>query len=193
MYVYFGSGGVAGVSADDGTILWSTDAFHIAMATVPSPVILPGGRIFCAGGYAADSVMLQVKHVGGKFAAEVLWRTPPKVLGSAQTTPVYCDGRIYTVPDSGELVCADEGGKILWSSSGENFHLGPLMVAGGLVYVLDDMGTLTLARAGGSAYVKLASAKVLAGPDAWGPMAMAGGRLIVRDLKTMVCLDVAQH
>ena len=33
-------------------------------------------------------------------------------------------------------------------------------------------------------------AQVLTGHDSWGPMAMAGGRLILRDLTRMVCLDV---
>jgi len=36
----------------------------------------------------------------------------------------------------------------------------------------------------------LATAKVLAGHESWGPMALAGDRLIVRDLTTMRCLDV---
>ena len=46
MYVYCGSGGVAGVSADDGAILWETTDWKISIATVPSPVVLPGGKIF---------------------------------------------------------------------------------------------------------------------------------------------------
>jgi outer membrane protein assembly factor BamB len=29
------------------------------------------------------------------------------------------------------------------------------------------------------------------GVDCWGPMALVGGRLIVRDMTRMVCLDVA--
>jgi outer membrane protein assembly factor BamB len=39
-------------------------------------------------------------------------------------------------------------------------------------------------------YNQLAQAQVLNGHDSWGPMAMAGGRLIVRDLTRMVCLDI---
>ena len=33
--------------------------------------------------------------------------------------------------------------------------------------------------------------QVLDGHDSWGPMAFAGGRLILRDLKHMICLNVA--
>lgn len=51
MYVYCGKGGVAGVAADDGTILWQTSEWKISIATCPSPVILPDGKVFLCGGY----------------------------------------------------------------------------------------------------------------------------------------------
>ena len=57
-YVYCGSRGVAGVSAETGEILWETDAWKIGIATVPSPVPVGGSRIFFSGGYKAGSMML---------------------------------------------------------------------------------------------------------------------------------------
>ena len=50
IFVYCGKGGVAGISADDGSLLWDTTAWKISIATVPSPLILPEGRIFLSGG-----------------------------------------------------------------------------------------------------------------------------------------------
>jgi outer membrane protein assembly factor BamB len=38
----------------------------------------------------------------------------------------------------------------------------------------------------------LGEAQVLDGPDAWAPMALVAGRLILRDMARMVCIDVAQ-
>jgi len=61
------------------------------------------------------------------------------------------------------------------------------------MYVMNDIGVLTLAEATPSGYVQLAEAKVLEGPDSWGPMAIASGRLILRDLNQMICLDVAEQ
>jgi outer membrane protein assembly factor BamB len=63
-------------------------------------------------------------------------------------------------------------------------------VADGKILVMDDNGGLTMAKAGPEAFGLLAQAKVLDGHDSWGPMAIAGGRLIVRDLTRMVCLDL---
>jgi outer membrane protein assembly factor BamB len=38
----------------------------------------------------------------------------------------------------------------------------------------------------------LGRATVLEGHDAWGPMAMIAGRLLVRDLTRMACLDLGK-
>ena len=82
MYVYCASGGVAGVAADDGTILWDTTAWRISIATVPSPVPVGGGRIFLTGGYNAGSMMLEVKKERGEFAAEPVFRLKPETFGA---------------------------------------------------------------------------------------------------------------
>jgi outer membrane protein assembly factor BamB len=47
-----------------------------------------------------------------------------------------------------------------------------------------------MAEASPAGYRELARARVLSGHDAWAPMAFADGRLIVRDLTEMVCLDL---
>jgi len=49
-----------------------------------------------------------------------------------------------------------------------------------------------LAQTGPSGYVPLAHAKVLDGHESWGPMAIASGRLIVRDTERMICLDISE-
>jgi outer membrane protein assembly factor BamB len=191
-YVYCGSGGVVGVNADDGKLLWKTTDWKISIATVPSPVVFDDGRIFLTGGYNAGSVMLQLKEHGEEFAAETSFRLKPKVFDCEQQTPILYDGNLYAVRSDGQLVCADLGGKVLWESgSGHLFGLGPYMIANGLLFVMNDKGVLTLAEATPVAYKPLAQAAIFDhGHDAWGPMAIAGGRLIVRDLTRMTCLDV---
>ena len=49
---------------------------------------------------------------------------------------------------------------------------------------------LRLIEANTAGYKELAKAQVLSGEDVWGPMALSDGKLIVRDLGKMVCLDV---
>jgi outer membrane protein assembly factor BamB len=55
MYVYCADKGVVAVAANTGELLWETTAWKISIANVPSPVALPGGRIFLSGGYNAEA------------------------------------------------------------------------------------------------------------------------------------------
>jgi outer membrane protein assembly factor BamB len=189
MYIYCGSGGVAGISAADGRLLWQDTDWIIPTAVVPTPVDIGDGRVFLSGGYGAGAMMLKVSTA----AAQTLWRVAPDVFGSDQQTPIYYGGYIYGVISGGELVCLDLNGKQVWRSGSEHqFGLGPYLIAGGMIYVLDDNGTLNLVAASPAGYRSLAQAKILDGPEAWGPLALAGGRLLARDVRKLVCLDVSQ-
>ncbi|MBM4039985.1 MAG: polyvinylalcohol dehydrogenase [Planctomycetes bacterium] len=209
-YVYAASKGVVGVNAEDGKVLWKTTDWKISIATVPSPVVFEDGRIFLTGGYNAGSVMLQLKGVrdsvaeasaaerrtpGEEIAVETRYRLKPKEFDSPQHTPILYDGSLYAVRSDGQLACADLGGKVLWESGSANlFGLGPYMIADGLIFVMNDKGVLTMAEATPVGYKPLGQAAVFErGHDAWGPMALAGGRLIVRDLTRVACLDVKKQ
>ena len=194
MYVYCGKGGVAGVAADDGQLLWSTTDWKIAIATVPSPVVLPGGRIFFCGGYAVGALLLEFKSEGAKLVPHTVARFKAAQFGATQQTPILYENHLYGVREHDkQLVCLDLSGKVVWASGSQHrFGAGPFLVAGGLIYVLDDDGRLTLAEASASGYKQLAQAQVLEGPDSWGPMALVQGRLLVRDMGHMTCLDVGQ-
>ena len=191
MYVYCGSHGVAGVSAKDGSILWETTAWKISIATVPSPLILDNGRVFLSGGYDAGSLMLQLQEEGGRLTAQKVFKLAPEVFGATHHTPVYYGGHLYGVRADGKFVCLAPDGKVQWTSeSSPSFGLGSFLLAGGLIFALNDSGKLTLIEATPDKYTQLAQAQVLNGRESWGPMALAGGRLIARDLTKMVCLEV---
>lgn len=193
MYVYCASGGVAAVSASDGSILWHTPDWKISIATVASPLYVGEGRVFLSGGYNAGSMMLQMKEDEGKWSVETQFRLKPAVFGATQHTPVFHQGHIFGIRPDGQFVGLDLAGKPLWESGAENrYGNGPFLFAGTLVYLVNDNGLLTLAEATPAGFKKLAQSKVLQGPDAWGPLALADGRLLIRDLVQMICLDVTQ-
>ncbi len=194
MYVYCGGGGVVGVSAEDGGILWEITEWKIRIANAPSPVVVGEGLIFLSGGYNAGSMMLQLTQQDGGISAQPVFRLEPDVFGSEQQTPIFYDGYIYGIRPDKQLTCLDLNGQVVWTStSAHKFGLGPYTIANGLIYVMNDSGELTLAEATPTGYVVRASAKVLEGPDAWGPMAVASGRLILRDLNRMICLNIAEQ
>jgi outer membrane protein assembly factor BamB len=190
-YIYCGHRGVAGVAADDGSLLWETPDWKISIATVASPVPVPGNRIFLSGGYEAGSMMLEITNQAGKWQSQTAFRLAADTFGATQQTPILHADHLYGVRPNGELVCLDLQGKVRWTSGmGHRFGLGPFLIANGRIFVMNDDGQLTMAQATPEGFKPLARAKVLDGHDAWGPMALAGDRLIVRDLTRMVCLDV---
>jgi len=193
-FVWCASGGVVGVSAEDGHLLWEYPDWKIAIANVPTPVVVGDGRLFLSGGYNAGAMMLRIRQDNGRIKAEAQYRLKPEVFGSAQHTPILYEGHLYGVRPDQQMVCLDLEGRVLWTSTpAHRFGLGPYAIANGLLYAMDDEGLLTVAEATPTGFVPLTQAKVLEGPESWGPMAFASGRLIVRDLKRMICLDITAH
>ncbi len=184
---------MVGVSAKDGSILWETTDWKISIATVPSPLILEGGRVFLSGGYNAGSLMLQLKKEGDRFTAKTLFKLPSEIFGATQHTPVLYDGHIYGVRADGRFVCLDLDGKPVWASdASQQFGLGSFLLADGLIFAVNDSGLLRLFPASPEKYQLLAQAQVLKGRESWGPMALADNRLLARDLTRLVCLQVGQ-
>ncbi|HUT09903.1 MAG TPA: PQQ-binding-like beta-propeller repeat protein [Thermoguttaceae bacterium] len=206
MYVYCATGGVAGVSADPSPglppdqreVLWKTTDWTMDFATSPAPVILDGGRILLSSGYSSASVILQVKQDAERFSVETAVRLTRKQFGTEQQTPTLFEGYLYGIrKDDKRLVCLDQQGNEIWNSQadkfGRQYGFGPWLIADGLIFAMDDNGELTMAKATPEGYQRLARAQVIEdGHDSWGPMALVAGRLIVRDMTRMVCLDVAK-
>jgi outer membrane protein assembly factor BamB len=200
LYVYAAIGGIVGVSAEPGTKgrqLWESRDFD-ATVIAPSPVYCGEGRIFVTAGYGAGSIMLQVVRTGEAFAVQTLYRhRPTQGFACEHQTPILYRGHLFGIlpKDAGarrtEFACWHLEGNWAWSSGEtQRFGLGPYLLADGKFLILNEDGVLTLAEASTEAYRPLASAKVLEGPDAWAPMALVAGRLIVRDTRRMVCVDL---
>jgi outer membrane protein assembly factor BamB len=202
MYVYSALGGIVGVSAegeDAGQLLFDSSLWNHNVVA-PSPVHLGDGRLFLTAGYGAGSLMIQIRHEEGIFSVESLQEvTPEEGLASEQQTPIYYNGHLFAIlpKDAGslrnEFVCChpDDIGRFVWTSGQtDRFGLGPFIVADGKFFILSDDGVLTVLEASSDDYKVLARVKVLDGVDAWGPMAIVNGRLLARDSRRLVCVDL---
>jgi len=191
-YVYCASEGVVGVSAEDGELLWETRDWKIRIANVPTPVEVGDGRLFFCGGYEAGSVMIKLTDKDGVITPETLFRLGPKKFGSAQQTPIFYNGYLYGVRPDEQLVCLDLDGQEVWTSTSANkFGLGPYILIGSTIYVMNDTGLLSRVEATHAEFRLLDSSLVLKdGAHSWGPMAYVSGRLIVRDMTRLSCIDL---
>ena len=199
MYVYCAKEGTVGVAADGaerGKVLWQSSAWAHSV-TSPSPLPIDERRIFVTAGYGGGSMMLGLKEANGKIVAESLFALEKSVFSCEQHTPLLYQDHLFAVlpKDAGEFraqfACLDLEGKVVWTSGKtERFGLGPFLRAGDAMFILDDDGTLSLIRASTTGYERLARARVLRGREAWAPMALVDGRLVLRDFEEMTCLDV---
>ena len=79
----------------------------------------------------------------------------------------------------------------MWSSGKETrFGLGPYLIADNKFFILSDEGELTIARLSTRSWEELDKFEVLEGHDAWAPIALADGYMVIRDSKTLICLDM---
>lgn len=204
MYVYSAVGGVLGVSADgpdEGKILWRSTAWNHAVVA-PAPVCFPDGKVFLTAGYGAGSMVIKVTPSGTDYKVDVLKEYHPKDgMACEQQTPVVWNGLMYAIspkdagPLRNQLVCVspDDVTKPIWTSGKDHrFGLGPYLIADKKMFILSDDGTLTMIKPDSKRYVQLAQKKLFDGQDAWAPMAIADGYLLLRDSKTMYCVNVKQ-
>jgi outer membrane protein assembly factor BamB len=186
--------GPLGVAADDGRLLWfHPRKFNVAVA--PSPLPIDGERVFMTAGYDAGSIMLRVSRTGDQFTTETVFDLGGDEWNSEVHTPILYQDHMFAVGKKrrGLFTCLDLSGREVWTSQNHaSFELGSFLLADDLFFILEGKtGVLRLLEANTSEYRELASAKLLPGHDAWAPMALSNGKLVLRDMTRMICIDVA--
>ncbi|MDO5581584.1 MAG: PQQ-binding-like beta-propeller repeat protein [Planctomycetia bacterium] len=192
-YLYCGSGGVFGIRAEDGKILWGTSAWKIIQATCPSPLVLSDRKIFFCGGYGAGSMLLQLEKTdGGKYRTRILKKLKESEFGSTQQTPLWYHDHIWGVGRSaGKFCCIDSSGNVLWRNRTKTkFGDGPYIIADNKILAVNDNGLLICAEAVPNQWTPLFEKQVLDGHECWGPPALVDGRMILRSIDKMICIDL---
>ena len=204
MYVYFALGGIAGIAADGektGEILWETNVFAPSVVA-PSPVILDEDRIYVTAGYGAGSTVIKIVRNGDSFEVKTGTQYKPRdALSLEQQSAIYYKNVLFGImpKDAGirrqQLTACDPNDISHFLTAVDNemrFGLGPFIIADDKLYVLDDDGTLTMLRFEKDHFKKLSEYKVLDGYDAWGPIAIADGLMLLRDSNSMASIDLTQ-
>jgi outer membrane protein assembly factor BamB len=198
------AGVVAGISAADGSVLWTYDGFQAEIA-IPPATILPGDRVFATGAYGGGGAMVKIEKTGDKFVARELFKT--RACGSQIQRPIAHDNCLFISSNGKErregLLCLSFDGQLRWHTTNSrfareakpdlpNFDVGNLILADGMIFILDGKkGDLRLVEPSPDGYKELACApRILSGIEIWSPMALSDGKLLIRDQSQMKCLDV---
>ncbi len=197
-YIYAGIGGIAACDVQ-GNPLWTCTKWKPAV-WAPTPLAISNERLFLTAGYGAGSALLALKKDGDVFSASIEqeWK-PTQGPASEQQTPILIGDTMFVIQpkDAGarraEFIAADVAAlPAVKAESGKDarFGLGPYLYADGAFWILDDEGVLSVYEYEDDRFERLADYKILPGTDSWGPIAFAGGLMILRDSTSMVCLDL---
>jgi outer membrane protein assembly factor BamB len=176
---------MAGFTPGEGKMLWSHDFPQDYEQTIITPII--HGDLVILGGKDADLVALKVTEKG----AEVAWKN--ELLRAYTTSPVAFAGHCVGLNMRGDLVCVDlKTGKTAWIRKlfGNNYH-GSLVVAGKRILILTHKGKLHAVAADPAKFVREGVWKV-AEPPVWPSLAVAGGRIYVKDDRHVYCYDLSR-
>ena len=191
-----GSGGkVVGIDPLTGKILWEYTNWQCRIP-VPGAVDAGEGRMLITGGYNAGAAMIKIEEkAGGSYRVIELYKTIE--FGSHTLPPILYDGYFYVHYSTNDrkdgLVCMSIDGQIKWKTGRSPlFDKGSMVLADGLLLSTDGRETLYLIEPDPSAFKPLATTELLEGKQNWAPLALADGKLLIRDQSQLRCVKVAQ-
>jgi outer membrane protein assembly factor BamB len=211
------SGGkVVGIDPLTGEILWEYTNWQCHIP-VPSAVDAGEGRVLITGGYQAGAAMIKVERKSdGSYGVTELYKNAD--FGAHTQPPVLCNDCFYAQCSTNEskngLVCMGIDGQTKWKTGrAPAFDKGGIILADGLLLSTDGKTRLYLIEPDASAFKPISSADLLkeggtgssndqrndqmasrvGGPTQnWAPLALAYGKLLIRDQGHLVCVKVAQ-
>ena len=182
-------GGLAGVNAADGKLLWKVESPLTGYANSYSTPVFEGSTLIYSfsipvpkkgGGGGGSMVAFKIEKKGDAFAATELWKK--KSFGAASYhTPILKDGLLYGVSISLNFFCVDaKTGTQLWTDSAKRGVCGSILDAGPVLLSLTSDSKLVAFEPSGKAYEQVAQYTV-SSSETWGVPIIAGNRVFVND------------
>jgi outer membrane protein assembly factor BamB len=196
-YVQLLGRGLVGVRASDGKYLWGYNRVANGVANVSTPIVR-ANWVFASTGYQTGSALLELRPSGDGVAAHELYFLDSKTLQNHHGGFVLVGNHVYAGHghNKGFPICVDfVSGKVAWGGDVRNAGTGSaaVMYADGRLYFRYENGVVVLIEASPAGYAEKGSFTI---PDvrdpSWAHLAIADGRLYVREQDTVYCYDVRQ-
>jgi len=181
--IHCGNKGVTSYNPDDGSVLWFIDG--PAEEFVASPVYHERlGIVYIAGSYPKkDFLAIRPDGSGNVTQTHIAWRVAEG--GPFVHSPMIEGDYILAVDTAGDARCFDaETGKIFWKENLGKEHASPIL-AGGLVYFLNDNGTVNIIKPGPE-FVRVAQNET--GQACYASPAVSDGKLYIRGKTHLFCI-----
>lgn len=196
-YVQITGGGVVGVRADDGRLLWSSSRIANGTANIPTPIVIDD-YVFAATGYGAGAALFHLSPdgQGGVNAREVYALAGNEFQNHHGGMVRYGD---YIFAGNGHKngfpTCLEwRSGKIVWGGKLRGAGSGSAAVTGvdGCLLFRYEDGAVALIQATPREYVLLGTLRpeYVEGPS-WAHPVVVDGRLYLREQDKLMCYDVS--
>ena len=174
---------VVGVSAADGTLLWSTPLATSYDQNSVTPVV--SGDLVIVSGLDKGVTALRVHREGGGWGVRPAWES--KDASFYMSSPVLVRGRLigFSHRQKGQVVALDAAtGRTLWVGPGRQGENASLVAAGPDVLMLTTEGELLVFKPDAERFAPVATYGV-ASTATWAHLAVAPGAVLVKDLRTL--------
>jgi len=178
-----------GVRASDGKLLWRYRQVANSTANVATPIV-SNNKVFYTSAYGTGGALLDLTAQAGELTAREVYFT--REMQNHHGGVVLVNGYLYGFNNS-ILTCLEFAtGKPIWRN--RSVGKGSLTYADGNLYLQSEDNVVGLAEATPSGYKEKGRFSI---PDqglpSWAHPVVAGGKLYVRNQKTLAEYDVRAH
>lgn len=189
---------VVSFNADTGEELWTYHGLR-SFATIAPPAVISDSLLLltdCSynGNYGPVTVLLEVTKNSDDFRVNELFLTTDA--GCKMHPGVFFEDHIYLNSNGqpNRMQCLDMKGSIVWEQDSiPGFEMGGLILVDGYILNQDGKnGDIYLIEPSPTGYIEKGRAGYFNSTktQAWAPLAFSQGKLILRDLEKMVCIDL---
>jgi hypothetical protein len=188
-YIQLTDAHVAGVSAEDGTVLWSAKR-RGSTAVIPTPIV-KDNYVFVTSGYGVGCNLFKVTGDGGKFSVEQVYANKDMV--NHHGGVVLVGDHLYGYSDRHGWVCMElKTGNVAWADPG--VEKGSVAYADGYLITRSekDKGWVALVEATPSGYKEKGRfpQPERSKSQSWAHPVVSGGKLFLRDQDILLCYDL---
>ncbi|MCP4311962.1 MAG: PQQ-like beta-propeller repeat protein [Bacteroidetes bacterium] len=189
---------VVGFDAKSGEALWTYTGLK-SFATITPATVIDEKRLFftdCSynGVYGPVSILIEVTREGEEFKVKELFLT--EEAGCKMHPPIVFEDHLYlnSTGRPNQMVCMTMEGELCWKEKeAPGFEMGGMIMVDGLIINQNGKnGDIHLIQPSRLGYEELGKASFFSPGknQAWAPLAFSNGKLIVRNLEKMVCVDL---
>jgi outer membrane protein assembly factor BamB len=176
------------IDSRTGKLLWKVDVANQRELNNTDAIIY-NEYVFISSGYGKGSMLLKLKSSGKSITTETVWQN--ELMDNHHGGVVLHNGYLYGAgSNSRGWFCLDFlTGKQMWKSDGK----GSITFADGMLYLLDERGTMKLVKAVPDKFDLSGEFKVPTGGEGmyWAHPVVCGGRLYIRHADKLYAYDIS--